>query len=60
MVHGVPTTWCRYKWNTFGRYAFYFNLFYYIAFVAVFTEFMQKSPHPYSRDQLIAAGSNVK
>ena len=31
----------RHKWNTFGRYAFYFNLMYYVLFVGVFTEYMQ-------------------
>ena len=31
----------RHKWNTFGRYAFYFNLIYYVLFVGVFTEYMQ-------------------
>merc|ERR1711923_498420 len=49
----------RHKWNTFGRYAFYFNLFYYVAFVAVFTEYMQTSLHPYNRDHLISSSKNA-
>ena len=49
----------RHKWNTFGRYAFYFNLFYYILFVAVFTEYMQTSLHPYNRDHLISSSKNA-
>jgi hypothetical protein len=52
--------WPRYKWNAFGRIAFYFNLVYYIAFVAVFTEYMQKSPKPYDREQLISVANNPK
>ena len=37
----ININFTRYKWNRFGRYAFYFNLIYYVAFVGVFTEYMQ-------------------
>ena len=57
--HPLCMALVRHKWNTFGRYAFYFNLFYYIAFVAVFTEYMQTSLHPYNRDHLISSSRNA-
>ena len=51
--HPLCMALVRYKWNKFGRYAFYFNLIYYSIFVAVFTEYMISSPRPYSPAQLI-------
>ena len=57
--HPLCMALVRHKWNTFGRYAFYFNLFYYVAFVAVFTEYMQTSLHPYNRDHLISSSKNA-
>ena len=51
--HPLCMALVRYKWNKFGRYAFYFNLIYYVLFVALFTEYMLSSPRPYSPTQLL-------
>ena len=37
----------RYKWNTCGRYVYYFNLLLYLLFLAFLTEFIINTPAPY-------------
>jgi hypothetical protein len=38
----------RYKWNSFGRYVFFFTLVLYFLFLGFLTGFVLNTPAPYS------------
>lgn len=45
--HPLCMALVRYKWNTCGRYVYYFNLLLYLLFLAFLTEFIINTPAPY-------------
>jgi hypothetical protein len=50
----------RNKWNSFGRYVYYFTLAIFIIFVIFLTEFLINSPAPYSARQILAYCPDLK
>ncbi len=43
----------RHKWNSFGRYVYYFTLALYFTFVIFLTDFIINTPAPYSPKQIL-------
>ena len=52
LLHPLCQALLRRKWNTFGRWAFYTNLLYYLAFVAALTAYLLLCPRTHSRAHL--------
>ncbi len=54
--HPLCMALVRHKWNSFGRYVYYFTLFLYFTFVIFLTDFMINTPAPYSYQQILKFG----
>lgn len=47
----------RHKWNSFGRYVYYFTLSLYFTYVIFLTDFIINTPAPYSASQILKYGT---
>eukprot|EP00095_Tigriopus_kingsejongensis_P005747 maker-scaffold28_size608977-snap-gene-2.12 protein:Tk05747 transcript:maker-scaffold28_size608977-snap-gene-2.12-mRNA-1 annotation:"transient receptor potential cation channel subfamily a member 1-like protein" len=52
--HPLCMALVRHKWNSFGRYVYYFTLLMYLLFVVFLTDFIINTPAPYSTQELLA------
>ena len=57
--HPLCMALVRHKWNSFGRYVYYFTLALYFMFVLFLTDFTVNTPAPYSARQIVEYGEPV-